>query len=78
MARTNSTIEVARILDITSDTLHRWIREKKIPAPEMQSLGPFQVRLWKAEDIDLVRKYKAEHYWGKGGRKKSTKRAKKS
>ena len=76
MARTYSTVEVARILDITSDTLHRWIREKKVPAPEMQSLGPFQVRLWTAEDIDLVRKYKAEHYWGKGGRKKRSNGAK--
>jgi DNA-binding transcriptional MerR regulator len=76
MTKTYSTIEVARILDITSDTLHRWIREKKVPAPEMQSLGPFQVRLWTAEDIDLVRKYKAEHYWGKGGRKKRSNRAK--
>jgi DNA-binding transcriptional MerR regulator len=76
MTKTYSTVEVARILDITSDTLHRWIREKKVPAPEMQSLGPFQVRLWTAEDIDQVRKYKAERYWGKGGRKKRSKRAK--
>jgi excisionase family DNA binding protein len=76
MAKTYSTVEVARILDITSDTLHRWIREKKVPAPKMQSLGPFQVRLWTAEDTDLVRKYKAEHYWGKGGRKKQSNKAK--
>jgi hypothetical protein len=76
MAKTYSTIEVARILDITSDTLHRWIREKKVPAPEMQSLGPFQVRLWTAVDMDLVRKYKTEHYWGKGGRKKRSNRTK--
>jgi DNA-binding transcriptional MerR regulator len=76
MAKTYSTVAVARILRITSDTLHRWIREKKIPAPEAQSLGPFRVRLWSAEDLDAVRKYKAKHYWGRGGRKKRKKDAK--
>lgn len=75
MAKTYSTVEVARILRITSDTLHRWIREKKIAAPEAQSLGPFRVRLWSAGDLEAVRKFKAEHYWGRGGRKKR-KRAK--
>jgi DNA-binding transcriptional MerR regulator len=76
MAKTYSTVEVARMLDVTSDTLHRWIREKKVPAPEAQSLGPFRVRLWTIEDVEIVRKYKAQYYWGKGGRKKRKKRAK--
>jgi excisionase family DNA binding protein len=75
MAKTYSTVEVARILNITSDTLHRWIREKRVPAPEAQSLGPFRVRLWSTEEIEAVGKYKAEHYWGKGGRKKRKKRS---
>jgi excisionase family DNA binding protein len=51
MAKTYSTVEVARMLDVTSDTLHRWIREKKVPAPEAQRLGPFRVRLWTIEDV---------------------------
>jgi excisionase family DNA binding protein len=76
MVKTYSTIEIARMLDITSDTLHRWIREKKIPAPEAQSLGPFRIRLWTIADLKIARKYKAERYWGKGGRKKRTKRDK--
>jgi hypothetical protein len=75
MAKTHSTVEVARMLNITSDTLHRWIREKRVPAPEAQSLGPFRVRLWSTEDIELVKKYKADHYWGKGGRKKRKQRS---
>jgi DNA-binding transcriptional MerR regulator len=74
-AKTYSTIEVARMLDITSDTLHRWIREKKVPAPAAQSLGPFRVRLWTTEDVEIARKYKAQHYWGRGGRKKRKKRS---
>jgi excisionase family DNA binding protein len=76
MAKTYSTVEVARMLDVTSDTLHRWIREKKVPAPAAQSLGPFRVRLWTIEDVEIVTKYKTEHYWGKGGRKKRKKQAK--
>jgi DNA-binding transcriptional MerR regulator len=76
MAKSYSTIEVARMLKVTSDTLHRWIREKKVPAPDAQLLGPFRVRLWTLEDIEIVRKYKAERYWGKGGRKKRKERSK--
>ena len=71
-----STVQVARLLNVTSDTLHRWIREKKVPAPEAQTLGPFRVRLWAEADVERVRKYKTEHYWGKGGRKKRRKRSK--
>jgi excisionase family DNA binding protein len=76
MKKTYSTIEVAKLLDVTSDTLHRWIREKRILAPEAQLLGPFRVRLWTAEDMEKVRDYKAQHYWGKGGRKKRKQRSK--
>jgi hypothetical protein len=76
MAKTYSTIEVAGLLDITSDTLHRWIREKKVAAPDIQALGPFRVRLWTVQEIEAVRKYKAERYWGKGGRKRRSKQTK--
>lgn len=69
-----STIKVAKLLDITSDTLHRWIRENKIVAPAMQELGPFRVRLWTEADVARVRAYKVSHYWGKGGRTKRKKR----
>lgn len=71
--KTRSTIEVAKLLSITSDTLHRWIREEKISAPPIQALGPFRVRLWTEQDIAAVRTYKANHYWGKGGRKEPKK-----
>jgi excisionase family DNA binding protein len=76
MKTTYSTIEVARLLDVTSDTLHRWIREKRIPAPEAQLLGPFRVRLWTVEDLEKVKEYKVKHYWGKGGRKNRKKQSK--
>jgi excisionase family DNA binding protein len=71
-----STVQVARLLNLTSATLHRWIREKKIKAPPVQALGGVQVRLWTEEELDEARKYKADHYWGKGGRRKRKKRSK--
>ena len=73
---TYSTVQVAKLLNLTSATLHRWIREKKIKAPPVQALGGVQVRLWTEEQLDEARKYKADHYWGKGGRTKRKKRTK--
>lgn len=76
LMKTYSTIQVARLLGIASGTFHRWIRERKIQAPPVQSLGDVQVRLWTVDDVEQVRKYKADHYWGRGGRKKRSKRTK--
>jgi len=73
---TYSTIQVADLLGITSDTLHRWIRERRIEAPSIQSLGGMRVRIWSEEQVEAVRKYKAEHYRKKPNRKKR-KRSKK-
>jgi excisionase family DNA binding protein len=75
--KTYSTVQVARVLGISSDTIHRWIREGMVTAPETQALGGVKVRLWNENQVEQVRKYKAEHYWGKGsqhkGRKKRSK-----
>jgi excisionase family DNA binding protein len=74
--KTYTTIRVAKLLGIASGTFHRWIREKRIEAPPVQNVLGMRVRLWSENDIEAARKYKAEHYWGKGGRKKRKKRAK--
>jgi predicted DNA-binding transcriptional regulator AlpA len=65
-----STIQVAKLLGITSATLHRWIRQRKVKAPPIQTLGEVQVRIWTSEDVEQVRKFKTDHYWGKGARRK--------
>jgi excisionase family DNA binding protein len=67
---TYSTVEVAELVGVSWDTLSRWIREKKFPVPPVQSMGRIQVRVWNEDEVEKVRKYKADHYWGKGGRKK--------
>jgi predicted site-specific integrase-resolvase len=69
MTKAYSTLQVAKLISVTSDTLHRWIRECRIEAPPIQSLGGMKVRLWSQEEVDKVRKYKAEKYRKKPRRK---------
>ncbi len=66
-------VEVAELVDVSWDTLNRWIRERKFPVPPVRSLGRIKVRIWTEIDVEKVRKYKADHYRGKGGRKKRKK-----
>ncbi len=73
---TYSTVEVAELVGVSWDTLSRWIREKRFPVPPVQSIGRIQVRVWTEDDVKKVRNYKADHYWGKGGRKTRKKRTK--
>jgi excisionase family DNA binding protein len=69
-----STVQVAKLLKISSNTLHRWIREKKIAAPEAQFLGGMQVRLWTEDDVAKLRQFKESRFWGRGGRQKKRKK----
>jgi len=73
---TYSTVQVAKQLDVGTDTLHRWMREKKVPTPPIETVGGMSIRLWSDGDVEKARKYKAEHYWGKGGRKRRKKLSK--
>ena len=65
-----STAQVAKVLNVGTDTLHRWINEKKVPAPKIQFVGGVKVRLWSDDELRMAKKYKAEHYWGKGSQRK--------
>ena len=71
--KTYSTAKVVKILGIGNETLYRWMHEGKIPTPALRTLAGMKVRLWSEEGLDAAKKYKAEHYWGKGGRKKPKK-----
>ncbi|MFZ0582526.1 MAG: hypothetical protein WAN72_22975 [Candidatus Acidiferrales bacterium] len=71
-----STAQVAEILGIGTDTLHRWLKQKRVMAPDLLFVGGVKVRLWSEEQLSAAKKYKANHYWGKGARRKRKKRAK--
>src|SRR5579859_8249874 len=70
LMKTYSTIEVAKLLGIGNDTLHRWIHTRRVPAPPLQSVGGLSIRLWTKTDIEKVREYKRKFYWGKGSRRR--------
>ena len=67
--RTYSTVEVAELVDVSWDTLNRWIREKRFPVPPVKTVGRVKIRLWNSAEVQQVLKYKREHYRGKGSRK---------
>jgi predicted site-specific integrase-resolvase len=69
----HSTVEVAEIVDVSWDTLNRWIRAKKFSVPPVKLVGRVRVRLWTAAQIEAVREYKKNYYRGKGSRKKRKK-----
>jgi Prophage CP4-57 regulatory protein (AlpA). len=75
--KTYSTAKVAKLLGIGTETIYRWMHEGSIPTPPLQSLAGMRVRIWSEDDLEAARKYKAAHYWGKGGPRKR-KKAKKS
>ena len=72
--KTFSTIEVAKLLKIGNDTLHRWVHTEKVAAPRLQKVGGLSIRLWTEADIEEVKKYKLEHYWGRGSRRNKRKK----
>jgi predicted site-specific integrase-resolvase len=74
--RTWSTAETAKLLGISWDTLHRWMREKRVPTPPAKALGRLKVRLWTKKDIEKVREYMLKHYWGLGSKKPRKKKTK--
>ena len=67
--KTYSTVQVAKLVGVSWSTLHRWIESQKIKAPELQSFGGVQIRAWTDDDLEAAKRYKAEHYWKKPGRK---------
>jgi len=66
---TFSTVKVAKMLGIGWSTLYRWIVDGKVKAPPVQSLNGLEIRLWTEGDIERLKKYKKEHYWGRGCKK---------
>ncbi len=70
--KTYSTLEVARLVGVTSATLHRWIREKRVAAPPVATLGKMRIRMWSKADLESIKAYKAERYRKGRGRQRKT------
>jgi excisionase family DNA binding protein len=50
-----STREAAKLLGIHFITLHRYILDKKVPAPRVRVIGGAKFRVWNKSDIKRVR-----------------------
>ena len=61
-----STAQVAEILGIGTDTLHRWLKQKRVVAPDLLLVGGVKVRLWSEAQLSAAKNYKADHYLGQG------------
>ena len=57
------TNEAARRAGVGIATLKRWIAQGKVKAPKVQRFGGVgvRIRLWTADDIRRLKKYKREH-----------------
>ena len=62
-----STAQVARILKIGRQTLHRWLKEG-LKAPKKSKIGGVSIRFWAEGDLKRARKYKTKRYHQGGGR----------
>jgi len=72
--RSYTTVQVAKILGISRDTLYRWMRDRKIKGSQIVRMGAgaeYQVRLWTDREIAQIKKYMTENYCkGRGPRPK--------
>ncbi len=51
-----STRQAAKKLGLYYTTLHKYLREKKIPLPKLTRVGGVRVRLWNEADLERARK----------------------
>ena len=57
-AKTFTTVEVARRVGVSRQTLQTWIARRVIPAPKPIALGRVRVRLWTKADIERTKRFK--------------------
>jgi len=69
-----STAQTAKLLGVGRATLHRWMRERKVPVPRTRQVAGVSVRMWAAEDVEKARRFKQENYRKGRGRKAKPKR----
>lgn len=63
--RTYSTVQLAKHLGISRETIYRWMRTGKITGVRVSRVGNIQVRLWTDRDAANIKKFMKENY-GKG------------
>ena len=65
-----STKQVAAMVGVHPNTIHRWQQSGKLRASGLLKLNGQKLWLWSDEDVRAIRRYKKANYWQGGGRKK--------
>ena len=68
--KTYTTAEVAEKIGVSRQTIQTWIAKSHIDAPKAFRIGGVTVRLWKATDIQRLKKFKGTLKRGGYHRKK--------
>jgi excisionase family DNA binding protein len=55
--RTFTTVEAAKLIGVSRQTLQTWIAGKMIQAPMPIEVGHVKVRLWTKTDIDRAKRF---------------------
>jgi len=69
--KTFSTLEVAKSVGVSKNTILSWLRQGKLPEPKRITQGGVELRLWSTRDLERVRKFKGLNYRKGRGRKKA-------
>lgn len=57
-----STGEVAKALNVTNQTIYRWLRAGELPEPSNVEVGGVAYRIWSEEDLKRAKEYREAHY----------------
>jgi hypothetical protein len=72
----HSVSEAADELEVDRRTLQRWVGRKAVQAPTAGIVNGRLVKFWTETEMAVLRKYKNEHYAGKGLDRRTGKKAK--
>jgi predicted site-specific integrase-resolvase len=56
-----TTVQAAVKLDVSRDTLYRWMRANKVARSNVTKFGEFRLRLWTEKDLDDIRAWMDDH-----------------
>jgi excisionase family DNA binding protein len=57
-AKSYTTVQAAKLIGVSRQTLQTWIAAGQIVAPEPVEIGDLKLRIWTARDIERAKKFK--------------------
>lgn len=63
MKQTYTTGEVAKAIDVSKNTLLRWLYAGKIPEPAQRTVNNQVIRVWTEKDLQKAKKHREECFY---------------